>query len=33
MSRFPMPRYPSGWFQVAYADDLAPGAVVPLHSR
>ena len=21
MSRFPMPRYPDGWFQIAYADD------------
>jgi 3-ketosteroid 9alpha-monooxygenase subunit A len=30
MSRFPFPRYPNGWFQVAYADELAPGAVVPL---
>jgi len=30
MSRFPMPRYPNGWFQVAYANELAPGAVKPL---
>src|SRR5688572_29591868 len=30
MSRFPMPRYPNGWFQVAYADDLKPGAALPL---
>jgi 3-ketosteroid 9alpha-monooxygenase subunit A len=30
MSRFPMPRYPTGWFQVAYSDDLPPGAVRPL---
>jgi nitrite reductase/ring-hydroxylating ferredoxin subunit len=30
MSRFPMPRYPNGWFQVAYADDLPPGAALPL---
>jgi len=30
MSRFPMPRYPNGWFQVAYSDELAPGAVKPL---
>ena len=22
MSRFPMPRYPNGWFQVAYSDEL-----------
>ena len=27
--RFPFP-IPNGWFQVAYSDDLAPGAVVPL---
>jgi 3-ketosteroid 9alpha-monooxygenase subunit A len=25
-----MPRYPNGWFQVAYANELAPGAVKPL---
>jgi phenylpropionate dioxygenase-like ring-hydroxylating dioxygenase large terminal subunit len=30
MSRFPMPRYPNGWFQVAYSSDLEPGAVRPL---
>ena len=30
MSRFPMPRYPNGWFQVAYSDELPPGAVKPL---
>ena len=23
MSRFPFPRYPNGWFQIAYADELA----------
>ena len=28
--RFPFP-LPNGWFQVAYSDDLAAGAVVPLH--
>jgi phenylpropionate dioxygenase-like ring-hydroxylating dioxygenase large terminal subunit len=28
--RFPFPPFPSGWFQVAYGDELAPGAVVPL---
>ena len=28
--RFPIPRYPRGWFQVGYADELAPGDVVPL---
>jgi len=30
MSRFPMQRYPNGWFQVAYSDELPPGAVKPL---
>ncbi len=30
MSRFPMPRYPNGWFQVAYVDELPPGGVKPL---
>jgi len=30
MSRFPMPRYPNGWFQVAYSDELKPGEVKPL---
>jgi 3-ketosteroid 9alpha-monooxygenase subunit A len=30
MSRFPMPRYPDGWFQIAYSDELGPGAVMPL---
>ncbi|HEY6458762.1 MAG TPA: Rieske 2Fe-2S domain-containing protein, partial [Polyangiaceae bacterium] len=30
MRRFPFPRYPNGWFQVAYSDEVAPGAVVPL---
>jgi len=29
MSRFPFPRYPNGWFQVAYADEVEAGA---LHS-
>jgi 3-ketosteroid 9alpha-monooxygenase subunit A len=29
-SRFPFPRYPRGWFQVAYSDEIAPGQVVPL---
>ncbi|AGC46114.1 Rieske family iron-sulfur cluster-binding protein [Myxococcus stipitatus DSM 14675] len=29
-SRFPFPRYPDGWFQVAYTHELAPGAVMPL---
>ena len=30
MSRFPMPRYPDGWYQVAYSEDLKPGDVEPL---
>ena len=30
MSRFPFPRYPNGWFQIAYSDELAKGAVLPL---
>jgi 3-ketosteroid 9alpha-monooxygenase subunit A len=30
MSRFPMPRYPNGWFQIAYVDELPPGGVMPL---
>lgn len=30
MSRFPMPRYPNGWFCVAYSDELPPGASKPL---
>jgi 3-ketosteroid 9alpha-monooxygenase subunit A len=30
MSRFPFPRYPNGWFQVAYSQELAKGAVKPL---
>jgi 3-ketosteroid 9alpha-monooxygenase subunit A len=32
MSRFPFPRYPDGWFQVAYASELPPGGVMPLRS-
>lgn len=28
--RFPFPRYPTGWFQVAWSDEVAPGQVVPL---
>jgi 3-ketosteroid 9alpha-monooxygenase subunit A len=28
--RFPFTSYPQGWFQVAYADELRPGGVVPL---
>jgi len=30
MSRFPFPRYPNGWFQVAYSKELPPGGVMPL---
>jgi 3-ketosteroid 9alpha-monooxygenase subunit A len=30
MSRFPFPRYPNGWFQVAYTAELPPGGVMPL---
>ncbi|MCC6999835.1 MAG: Rieske 2Fe-2S domain-containing protein [Deltaproteobacteria bacterium] len=30
MSRFPMPRYANGWFQVAYSDELTAGKVMPL---
>ncbi|MCC6648421.1 MAG: Rieske 2Fe-2S domain-containing protein [Polyangiaceae bacterium] len=28
--RFPFPRYPRGWFQVAYSDEIPVGQVVPL---
>jgi len=28
--RFPLPRYPTGWFQVAWSSDVEPGAVQPL---
>jgi phenylpropionate dioxygenase-like ring-hydroxylating dioxygenase large terminal subunit len=28
--RFPFPPFPNGWFQVAYADELGPGQVLPL---
>jgi 3-ketosteroid 9alpha-monooxygenase subunit A len=30
MSRFPFPRYPNGWFQVAYSDELPKSGVLPL---
>jgi phenylpropionate dioxygenase-like ring-hydroxylating dioxygenase large terminal subunit len=30
MSRFPFPRYPNGWFQVATSAELTPAAVLPL---
>jgi hypothetical protein len=28
--RFPFPRYPRGWFQVAYSDEVEPGKVLLL---
>ena len=30
MSRFPFQRYPNGWFQVAYSEELTPSGVLPL---
>jgi 3-ketosteroid 9alpha-monooxygenase subunit A len=30
MPRFPFPPFPNSWFQVAYSDELAVGAVLPL---
>jgi len=30
-SRFPFPPYANGWFRAAYADEIAPGEVLPLH--
>jgi phenylpropionate dioxygenase-like ring-hydroxylating dioxygenase large terminal subunit len=27
---YPFPPFPNGWFQVAYSDELQPGAVLPL---
>jgi phenylpropionate dioxygenase-like ring-hydroxylating dioxygenase large terminal subunit len=30
MSRFPMQRYPNGWFHMAYSEELKPGDVKPL---
>ncbi|HYC53778.1 MAG TPA: Rieske 2Fe-2S domain-containing protein [Candidatus Binatia bacterium] len=30
-SRYPMPPYPNGWYQVAYSDELEVGAPEPLH--
>ncbi len=30
--RFPFPRYPRGWFQVAHADEVAPGRVLPVRA-
>jgi nitrite reductase/ring-hydroxylating ferredoxin subunit len=29
--RFPIPPFPTGWFQVAYSDELDAGAVMPIH--
>ena len=28
--RYPFPRYPTGWFQVAWTDEVQPGQAVPL---
>ncbi len=28
--RFPFPRYPRGWFQIAYVDEVEKGSVMPL---
>ncbi|MFO0692128.1 MAG: Rieske 2Fe-2S domain-containing protein [Polyangiales bacterium] len=28
--RFPFPRYPRGWFQIAYSDEVTPGQVAPV---
>ena len=28
--RYPFPPFPNGWFQVAYSDEVAPGAILPL---
>ncbi len=28
--RFPFPRYPTGWFQVAWSSDVEPGQSIPL---
>jgi 3-ketosteroid 9alpha-monooxygenase subunit A len=28
--RFPLPRYPTGWFQIGYSDDVAVGEAKPL---
>ena len=28
--RYPFPPYPTGWFQVAYSDEIKPGEVKPL---
>lgn len=30
--RYPFAPFPNGWFQVAFSEDLAPGAVRPLHA-
>ncbi len=30
--RFPIPRYPTGWFQIAWSHELEPGAVKPIVS-
>ena len=28
--RFPFPRYPTGWFQIGWTEDVAVGQVVPM---
>lgn len=28
--RYPFPRYPRGWFQIAYSDEVEPGSVHPI---
>ena len=30
--RFPFPRYPTGWFQIAWSKDVAPGQAVPIEA-
>jgi len=30
--RYPIPRYPTGWFQVAYGDEIAVGEVKPIEA-
>ncbi len=29
--RFPFPPFPEGWFQVAYGEEVKPGAVHSMH--
>ncbi len=30
--RFPFPRYPTGWFQVAWSSDVACGQAIPIEA-